>query len=375
MSKRADAIDLDAITKEMITALFKHFIQLANPALYAAVDWSYPPVSLEQELINILKGKYKIKGKRKNSDKLVRLRLLDGSDHFVLVHIEFQHRPEEHFERRMYIYFTLGSLRYDTEKITAIAFFTGAPPDSSQLEYKTNVFGTKLSYEFISYIAAAQNEADLIDSDNPVALGVLAMLYAWKSEGKPQKRLQYKKKLFDLVLKKGIEREDFLKALIFVRDFIHLSPKLENEFQRDALEPFILEKEDMYITQGTKDMFEIFYQRAHGFSPKAEIAKIKREAKKEREAAAREFAAREVAAQEAAARESAAREAAAREAAAREAAAAAREAAAREAAIFKLFKEFEMPVENIAKLYDFEVAYIYEVIEKHTKKETPDTDG
>ena len=327
---RANAIDFDATTKEMVTALFKYFIQLANPALYAAVDWSYPPVSLEQELINILKGRYKIKGKRKNSDKLVRLRLLDGTDHFVLVHIEFQHRPEGYFGRRMYIYFTLGSMRYDTEKITAIALFTGAPPDKSELEYNTNVFGTELTYKFVHYIAAAQNEADLIASDNPVALGILAMLYTWRSEGKPQERLQYKKKLFNLALKKGIEREDFIKALIFVRDFIHLSPKLENEFQRDTLEPFILEKEDMYITQGTKDMFELFYQRTHGFSPKAEIAKIKQEA------AAREAAAREV--------------------------------AAREMAIFKLFKEFEMPTEHIAKLYDVEISYIHEIIEKHTEK-------
>jgi hypothetical protein len=82
----------------------------------------------------------------------------------------------------------------------------------------------------------------------------------------------------------------------------------------------------MIISTGTKKMFEVWYERAHGFNPKKEIAKLKREredAKKRESAAAKRESA-------AAKREAAAiREAAAAAAAIREAAAAAeREAAA-----------------------------------------------
>jgi hypothetical protein len=47
----------------------------------------------------------------------------------------------------------------------------------------------------------------------------------------------------------------------------------------------------MIISTGTKKMFEVWYERAHGFSPKKEIAKMKREAaaaKKREDAAAAE---------------------------------------------------------------------------------------
>jgi hypothetical protein len=82
----------------------------------------------------------------------------------------------------------------------------------------------------------------------------------------------------------------------------------------------------MIISAGTKKMFEVWYERAHGFSPKKEIAKMKREreAAKKREAAAAE---REAAAiREAAA--AAIREAAAAAAIREAAAAAEREATA-----------------------------------------------
>ena len=83
----------------------------------------------------------------------------------------------------------------------------------------------------------------------------------------------------------------------------------------------------MIISAGTKKMFEVWYERAHGFNPKKEIAKLKREredAKKRESAAAKREAA---AIREAAAAAAAIREAAA--AAEREAAAAAeREATA-----------------------------------------------
>jgi hypothetical protein len=337
-------IDLDALTKDFVTNFFPDFISFSNPALYHAVDWIVEPVFLEQEMLNMMKGRYRIKGKRRNTDKLVKLRLLDGTDHFVLVHIEFQHQPQTAFGKRMFTYFALTFLRYDTHAFTAIAFFTGHPPVEHEITYRTSTFGTDLTYQFNTLIAANQDEDLLVQSKNPVALGILAMIYALKSEGNPDLRLQFKKNLFHLAAQKGISREILIKLLIFVRDFVHLPPRLENIFMAESVsEPITPEKDDMIITKGTKKMVDRWYEDIHGFSPLKEIAKIKRAATiNEKKAAAREAAAREAAAREAAARE----------------------AAARETVIFNLYKETGLSIALLAKSFNCTEAYIQELIKK-----------
>jgi hypothetical protein len=81
-----------------------------------------------------------------------------------------------------------------------------------------------------------------------------------------------------------------MKLLIFVRDFVNLPPNLENKFLTETLDPSTSKIEEMIISTGTKKMFEVWYERAHGFNPKKEIAKLKREREdaKKRESAAAE---------------------------------------------------------------------------------------
>ena len=351
-------IDYDALVKDFITIFFQEAIRLINPSLYEAIDWSVPPVFLEQELINSVQGRHKIKGKRRNTDKLAKVRLKNGKDHYVWIHLEFQHRPEEGFALRMLTYWCLIFLRYGIQDISAIVLFTGAPPPKEQRSYTHDTFGTELSYRYGCFVAVEQEEAALKQSDNPVAWGILGMQYAYHTQDDPQKRLEMKTKLFEEAAKKGISREDLIKLLIFVRDFVHLPAVMDNEFQREVFEQYFPQKEDvMKVSQGTKDFAEEFYKRAYGFSPK----KLKREAA----AAVREAAA---------AREAAAvREAAAREAAARETTA--REAAARELAIIRLHKELGLAIEDIARVYGYETAYIEQVIAAAADTEQPPAEG
>ncbi len=182
----------------------------------------------------------------------------------------------------------MAFLKQDAHAFTAIAFFTGAAPKKSQLAYGLDIFGTKVNYKFISLVAVEQDEAKLIRSRNPVALGILAVKYAYETEKMPEKRLFYKRKLFEIAASKGIKRPELVKLLIFVRDFVNLPPILENKFLTETLDSSTSKLEEMIISKGTKKMFEVWYERAHGFSPKKEIAKMKREreAAKKREAAA-----------------------------------------------------------------------------------------
>jgi len=294
---RSKSIDYDALLKDFISDFFPDFIAFANPALSTAIDWAKGYTFLEQELINAMRGRFKVRGKRKKTDKLVKVVLKEGTNHYVYVHGEFQHQPEPDFALRMYNYRALIGLRYDIESITAMAVFTGAKPAPNQLQYAKQVFGTRLVYEFNSIVAIQLDESGLIQAmDNPFAVAMLAAQYAYRSRNNPALRLELKTKLFDLLRTKGnINLDRSVKLLIFVRDFVHLPKKLENEFLQSQFSLAFPNEVPMIISQGTKDFAAGFYERAFGYNPaqllaeeQAKLAKERQKAEEERQKALEE---------------------------------------------------------------------------------------
>lgn len=283
---RRKPIDYDALLKDFISDFFPDFIAFANPDLYAAIDWEKGYTFLEQELINAMRGRFKVRGKKKKTDKLVKVALKEGVDHYVFVHGEFQDKPEPDFALRMYNYRALIGLRYDIENITAVAVFTGAKPPRNHLQYSNQVFGTKLVYQFNSIVAIQLDESALIQGiDNPFAVAMLAAQYAYRSRNNPALRLELKTKLFDLLRTQGnLDFDRNVKLLIFVRDFVHLPKKLENEFLQSQFSLAFPNEIKMIISQGTKDFAAGFYERAFGYNPAQllaeEQAKLAKESQK-----------------------------------------------------------------------------------------------
>ena len=290
-TRRAKGIDYDALTKDLVTTYFDLFIQLSCPDLHRAVDWNVPYHFLEQELLNRLKGRYKVKGKHHKTDKFARLRLLDGTDHYIYVHCEFQHRPEAGYGRRMFTYFILAFLGYeDMEHFSSITFFTGAPPNTKDLTFKIDCFDTKWEYKFVAFVAANQDERALLASDNPFSLAVLAALYAQKTTRNVARRMAYKEKLISLAIKKGWTDERWEKLIIFVLDFVHLPEAKEQEFANTVLKntaPSPINDETMPEQQpsfAVRNFFETAYKKMYGFDPQEALKAAKREAEqRERE--------------------------------------------------------------------------------------------
>lgn len=277
-------IDYDALLKDFITDFFPDFVAFVNPELYEAVDWSKGYEFLEQELINALRGKFKVRGKRKYTDKLVKMYLKKGVDHYVFVHGEFQHQLEVGFARRMYEYRALIGLRYGIENITACAVFTGAAPPKTERGYHYITFGTKIEYSFISIVAVELDEQTLIaQSDNPFAIAMLAAKYAYISRNDTTLRLELKTKLFTLIRSKHQTLVDkIVKLLIFVRDFVHLPRKLENEFRRTQFSLAFPNEEKMIISEGTKEFALGLYEHVFGYNPMEVLAEEKKKLTAER---------------------------------------------------------------------------------------------
>src|SRR4051812_2911949 len=98
---RQKRIDWDGAWKEAIQQLFPAFLQLLFPKVYTIIDWTQEPVFLEQELRQATRRAKRGKG---SVDKLARVRLLDGRQTTLLIHIEFQNQVDQDLPARLYTY-------------------------------------------------------------------------------------------------------------------------------------------------------------------------------------------------------------------------------------------------------------------------------
>jgi hypothetical protein len=226
-----EVLDEDGVFKDFITRNVPNVIALLNFELYCAIDWSVDFVFCEQELINTLRGRARLLGKRKVADKLIKFKLLTGEDHYVFLHNEVQNSLTDELAERWFSSRSLIALRYGVDRITAIVIFTGKPPLKKHIIYDHTCFGTRTLYKVNAFVIVKLSAKKLMEADNPVALAFLAAKYAVDSKGNDKKRFRLKKKVLDLVEKRGYPLEIMLSLLNFVFDYMLLPQKLEDELK------------------------------------------------------------------------------------------------------------------------------------------------
>ncbi|KEF40311.1 hypothetical protein M670_00337 [Schinkia azotoformans MEV2011] len=236
--------DYDQLWKDVITELFEEFLLFFAPDLYEHVDFTTSPQFLEQELLKIIPDS---DSNKRVADKLVKLLLKSGQEQWVYVHIEIQGNNDLLFPKRMFQSFYRIMDYYDRQ-VYALALFTDKVPCHKLNKYQYNFFGTKLTYNYNTYHIASQSETDLLQSNNPFALAILAGLYLIQSKKRKGTAFQYKLRLIRLLLEGNIiskdeKREYIQKLLIFIDHIIRL-PEDENIALLTQLEPLI-EREDI----------------------------------------------------------------------------------------------------------------------------------
>ncbi len=364
-SKKLPPVDYDALWKDLLTEFLEEAVQFMIPTLWAAVDWSITPVFLQQEFINALKGKRKIKGKRKNADILARLQLKTGEDQVLLLHTEVQKALENDFPQRMYLYQTLTLLRYDMSQFTALAIFIGDAPPESQTKFEREHFGTKLGYYFNNFIVIEQDDEKLMASDNPIAIAILAAKYTHLTGENDINRFKYKRKVFELATNKKIPREKILNLLIFVHECMGLSPDLEHEFKQE-FQHFAEEKNNgMYITQRSISLLDALYANYMGKSFSETLAQ--KDAEKEAEKAAI-LAQKEAEKAAILAQKEAEKATILAQKDAEKATILAQKDAEKINSILQLHKELGLSAEKISSVLNYGLAFVQNTIAEHFKK-------
>ena len=235
MAKQRSEADL--LWKDLTAEFYLEFVLFFfGKEMYDLIDISVPPDFLEQEFNETFLGN---EPNKKAADKIMRFRLLNGTSKFIILHIEYQGKAEKDFKMRMFLYFVYIVVKYKTLDISSLVIYTGASVPKSPDRFKMENFGTEFLLKFNTYIVKKQDENELLESDNPFALAVLASLYLIKAGREHVKKLEYKKKLIEIAISKNYNKQKFYRLFNFVQHLITLPKVFELEFKKFTAQPKI----------------------------------------------------------------------------------------------------------------------------------------
>ncbi|MGB1206281.1 MAG: Rpn family recombination-promoting nuclease/putative transposase [Chitinophagales bacterium] len=265
-------IDYDTQWKMVITVYFEDFIAYFLPDLYKDVDFSYKPEFLDKELHELLSDR--LTGKRE-ADQLAKVKLKNGKEEWIFIHIEAQSYHDTSFALRMFtMYYRIWD-KYGID-IVAIAVFTTATKMATQ--YNRQNYGTNLVYHYNSYYVKDQKEEKLLASNNVFAFVVLASQYAMQTKGKTKNkqisRFKFKTKLVKLLLEHGYTKHSISQLFIFVQNILKLPSNLELEFKNEVKKLTVMDTgiyPNQVISQEVKDLFEVMYKSAFGLPDDVDI--------------------------------------------------------------------------------------------------------
>ena len=273
---KKEQIEHDIQWKAIIIAYFFSFIRFFLPELYPFVDFSKKPEFLDKELYKLMKDK--LKGKR-ITDLLVKIYLKDGTEKWLLFHIEVQEYYDKIFGKRMFtIYYRIVD-RYDKNPV-ALAIFTSR--DNMPASYENKHFGTEICYKYNAYYIINQDEEELLKSDNVFALAVLACLYLAKSKKKNQQllRYEYKRKLMRLMLERGYDKIDIHQIFVFIQNIMKISPELQEKLEID-IEKHLKMETISPITEDNKRLAIRMYKSLFGVNPQEAVREAEKRAEEE----------------------------------------------------------------------------------------------
>ncbi|MCI0617689.1 cytosolic protein [bacterium] len=207
--------------------LFEDFLRFFFPDIYRDVDFSKGYQFLDNELQKIIKGSNT--GKR-IVDKLVKVYLADGSEKWLLIHIEIQGQEEKEFPERMYVYNyrLFDKFRRD---IVSLALLTDDKPQFRPTEYRRGRWGFEVTCRFpvVKILDYKRRWTELEIDTSPFAIVVMSFLKATEIGGNVKEKYTWKKHFLLGLYNRGMTRETILAVYKFVDWIIELPEELDTE--------------------------------------------------------------------------------------------------------------------------------------------------
>jgi hypothetical protein len=237
--------DFDSPWKEAIEEYLSDCFALLFPEIAAAIDWRYPPEFLENELRQVV-GEAELGPRR--VDLLIRVRLRDGRDAWLLVHIEVQGQEDAQFAQRMFVYFYRLFDRY-AKPVVSLAILTDERTSWRPTHFALDQWGCGLHFTFpiVKLADWRGRQAELTASDNPFATVILAHLAAQDTKRDMPGRARAKLGLARRLYERGYSRERVLSLLRFI-DWLLTLPQEQEIAVRQEIRNWEEEQQMPYIT-------------------------------------------------------------------------------------------------------------------------------
>lgn len=252
--------DHDSPWKMALEGYCQEFLGLLFPVIYAQVDWSKGYSFLDKELQQITAD---ANSGRRYADKLIKVYARDGSETWVLIHVEVQGEVEDDFAERMYTYQYRLRDRYGMD-VVSLAVLADTRESFRPTTFRYQRWGCELTFTFptTKLIDWEACWSELEASDNVFALVVRAQVKAKRLKDGASRK-DTKVALTRLLFERGYSREQIVRLFNIIDWMIQLPKGLEPEFlqavyaiEEEMHMPYINTAERLGIEKGEKQGIE-----------------------------------------------------------------------------------------------------------------------
>lgn len=222
----------DKLWKGIFEDFFPEAIAFFFPDFVNLIDWSRGFEMLDKEQKQIFPESEE---SHRRVDILTKVWLLDGSEQWILIHIEVQGYHDDNFAQRMFIYFYRLTDRYNVP-VSALALLTDPDKKWKPNRYLAQSMNTTLLYEFPLFKLADFTDEDFKDSDNPWAWVMKTALAGIKSNWNDEILLKMKIQLYREFRERGYSIKKVRAFLQFLKYYARFAKreffsKFDNEIQ------------------------------------------------------------------------------------------------------------------------------------------------
>ncbi len=220
-ASKAPPDDYDSPWKEYLDKYFEPFLAFFFPQAHAEIDWAAGVEHLDVELRQVIRD---AELSEQRADKLVKIHRLDGTERYLIVHVEVQTSHDSGLPRRVFVY---NYRTYDRHEVPVVSLVVlgDTGPQWRPSEYGWDIWDCRMGIEFpvVKLIDYNEQWSELEAETNPFALVVMAHLKTKETRGDAASRLAWKTTLVRMLYERGYERQDVLELyrLLVFRQLEH----------------------------------------------------------------------------------------------------------------------------------------------------------
>jgi predicted transposase YdaD len=243
----------DILWKGMLEAVFDDLLRFVFPRADLIFDMGRKFEFLDKELGEMYPEPEK-KSDTRFVDKLVKVFQRDGSEEWVLCHVEIQGENDQGFAKRMFKYYARIFDRFD-RPVTAIAIFTGKDGKKLPAMYVHKYEGTELTYKYNTLCILDYEDRRLAMSKNPFALVMLAAKKALlKGKNLDEILLKEKLAIAKLLIKRGYGKGKTNGILSFLHNYVRFEKPGTNRIFEQRIDHLTSKTNTMGIIEQVRQM-------------------------------------------------------------------------------------------------------------------------